>query len=279
MFNMLGAVTALVIGWEKHMGRLPDKLCIITGAGRGIGASIARSFQREGARVIVTDKDVTRGQQFAGSLSCDFFELEVSNEAHWQRLAQNYPHADVVVNNAGVTGFEDGPVAHDPEKASLEEWRKVHAVNLDGTFLGCRYAIGAMRKSGAGSIINISSRSGLVGIPAAAAYASSKAAIRNHTKTVALFCAQEGLNIRCNSIHPGAILTPMWEPMLGVEPGRADRMRAFVRDTPLKRFGDPEEVAALAVFLASDEAPYMTGAELTIDGGILAGSAASPDPE
>jgi NAD(P)-dependent dehydrogenase (short-subunit alcohol dehydrogenase family) len=134
-----------------------------------------------------------------------------------------------------------------------------------------------MRLGASGSIINISSRSGLVGIPAASAYASSKAAVRNHTKTVALYCAEQGLNIRCNSIHPAAILTPMWEPMLGEGPGREERMAAIVRDTPMKRFGLPEEVAAVAVLLASDEAAYMTGAELTIDGGILAGSAASPE--
>jgi NAD(P)-dependent dehydrogenase (short-subunit alcohol dehydrogenase family) len=133
-----------------------------------------------------------------------------------------------------------------------------------------------MRRRGSGSIINVSSRSGLVGIPGAAAYASSKAAVRNHTKTVALYCAERGLNIRCNSIHPAAILTPMWEPMLGAGPDREARMRELVRDTPLKRFGTPEEVAAVALLLASDEAAYMTGAEINIDGGLLAGSAAVP---
>jgi NAD(P)-dependent dehydrogenase (short-subunit alcohol dehydrogenase family) len=133
-----------------------------------------------------------------------------------------------------------------------------------------------MRPAGTGSIINISSRSGIVGIPAAAAYASSKAAVRNHTKTVALYCAEQGLAIRCNSIHPAAILTPMWELMLGNGPERADRMAALVADTPLRRFGHPSEVAAMAVMLASDEATYITGSEFHIDGGILAGSAAAP---
>jgi NAD(P)-dependent dehydrogenase (short-subunit alcohol dehydrogenase family) len=167
-------------------------------------------------------------------------------------------------------------VAHDPEHASLADWHAVHATNLDGVFLGCRAAIRAMRAAGRGSIINISSRSGMVGIPAAAAYASSKAAVRNHSKTVALYCAAQGLAIRCNSIHPAAVLTPMWEPMLGDGPGREERMAAFVADTPLRRFGEPAEVAAIAVLLASDEAGYITGTELTIDGGILAGSAAAP---
>lgn len=133
-----------------------------------------------------------------------------------------------------------------------------------------------MRANGAGSIINISSRSGLVGIPMAAAYAASKAAIRNHTKSVALYCAGQGPAIRCNSIHPAAIMTSMWEPMLGTGLDRAKREAAMVADTPMRRFGKAEEVAALAVVLASDEAAYMTGAELTIDGGILAGSAAAP---
>ena len=133
-----------------------------------------------------------------------------------------------------------------------------------------------MKAQGAGSIINISSRSGLVGIPGAAAYAASKAAIRNHSKTVALYCAQQGWKIRCNSIHPAAILTPMWEAMLGEGPERAARMQALVADTPLQRFGLPEEVAAVAAMLASDEAAYVTGAEMNIDGGLLAGSAATP---
>jgi 3(or 17)beta-hydroxysteroid dehydrogenase len=202
--------------------------------------------------------------------------LDVASEHDWEALAETWPGCDVVVNNAGITDFEEAPRPQDPETASLANWRAVHAVNLDGTFLGCRYAIMAMRPRGAGSIINISSRSGLLGIPAAAAYASSKAAVRNHTKSVALYCAEQGLNIRCNSIHPAAVLTPMWEPMLGSGPDREARMAAFVADKPLRRFGDPDEVA---VMLASDEAAYMTGAEINIEGGLLAGSAAVPNAE
>lgn len=133
-----------------------------------------------------------------------------------------------------------------------------------------------MRSTGTGSIINISSRSGLVGIPTAAAYASSKAAVRNHTKSVALYCAQQGMKVRCNSIHPAAILTPMWEPMLGTGQDRETNMAMFVQDTPLKRFGTPEEVAAVAVMLASDESTYITGTQININGGILAGSAGEP---
>lgn len=258
------------------MPRLSGQTCVVTGAARGIGRAIAERFRDEGGEVIVTDIDEAGGLQTADGLGARFIKLDVRLEEDWRTLAKLVPIADVVVNNAGVTGFEDGPVAHDPEHASLADWHGVHRVNLDGTFLGCRYAIAAMKNRGTGSIINISSRSGLVGIPLAAAYASSKAAVRNHSKTVALYCAQQGWQIRCNSIHPAAILTPIWEPMLGAGDDREARMAALVADTPLKRFGLPREVATVAVMLASDEATYITGAEFNIDGGLLAGSAAVP---
>lgn len=258
------------------MPKLDNKLALVTGGARGIGEGIARAFAGEGAHVIIADVDTDRGPRIATEIGGEFFELDVGSESGWEALAQKYPAMDVVVNNAGITGFEDSPGPHDPEHASLAEWHKVHRVNLDGTFLGCRYALRAMRGKKAGSIINMSSRSGLVGIPGAAAYASSKAAIRNHTKSVALYCAQNGWNIRCNSIHPAAILTPMWEALIGNGPDREERMAAMVADTPMKRFGTVEEVAAVALLIASDDAAYMTGAELTLDGGLLAGSAASP---
>lgn len=258
------------------MPKLQDKSALVTGGARGIGAAIAKTFAAEGAAVVIADVDVEAGEALAKTLGATFFELDVASEADWERLASAHPAMDIVVNNAGITGFEDGPGPHDPEHASLKEWHHVHAVNLDGCFLGCRYAIKAMRGKRAGSIINMSSRSGLVGIPGAAAYASSKAAIRNHTKSVALYCAQQGLNIRCNSIHPAAILTPMWEALIGNAPGREERMAAMVADTPMKRFGTVEEVAAVALMLASDDATYMTGSEVHLDGGLLAGSAAAP---
>ena len=258
------------------MQKLEQKICVVTGAARGIGRAIAARFHAEGASVIATDIDEAAGRASAAEIGCRFERLDVREEADWACLAERVPVTDVVVNNAGVTGLEAGTALHDPEHASLSDWRAVHRVNLDGTFLGCRYAIRAMKQAGTGSIINISSRSGLVGIAGAAAYASSKAAIRNHSKTVALYCAQQGWRIRCNSIHPAAILTPMWEPMLGNGPDREERMQALVADTPLRRFGTPEEVAAVALLLASDDATYVTGAEMTIDGGLLAGSAAPP---
>ena len=258
------------------MPKLQNKSALVTGGARGIGEAIARCFAGEGADVIIADIDVGAGMRVAADIGCAFTEMDVSSEKDWNKLAVERPKIDIVVNNAGITGFENSPGPHDPEHASLAEWHRVHEVNLDGTFLGCRYAIRAMRAKGAGSIINISSRSGLVGIPGAAAYASSKAAIRNHSKSVALYCAQQGLNIRCNSIHPAAILTPMWEALIGDGPDRESRMAAMVADTPLKRFGTVQEVAAIALLLASDEATYMTGSEVHLDGGLLAGSAASP---
>jgi 3(or 17)beta-hydroxysteroid dehydrogenase len=258
------------------MDRLKGKTCLITGAARGIGEAIARAFAAEGAAVIVTDINVERGKRTAADIGCPFHKMDVAREQDWQSVMAAAGPIDVLVNNAGITGLESGPRPHDPEHASLEDWHAVHAVNLDGVFLGCKYAIPSMREKGAGSIINISSRSGMVGIPGAAAYASSKAAIRNHTKTVAIYCAEQGLNIRCNSIHPGAILTPMWDPMLGTGAARVEALKTLSKDTPLKRFGMPEEVAALAVLLASDEAAYMTGAELSIDGGLMAGTVAAP---
>jgi len=264
------------------MSRLNGKIALVTGAASGIGEAIARVFAANGAFVYVTDIDDAHGREVAGALGDQgrYERLDVREELDWRRVTEQIlaerGALDVVVNNAGITGFEGSAAAHDPENATLQSWHDVHRTNLDGVFLGCKYAIRAMRRTGEGSIVNISSRSGLVGIPGAAAYASSKAAVRNHTKTVALYCAEQGLRIRCNSIHPAAILTPMWEPVLGTGPEREARMRAFVRDTPMRRFGTPDEVAAVALLLASDEAAYMTGAELNIDGGILAGSAAAP---
>ncbi len=259
------------------MQRLADKICVVTGAARGIGRAISAAFHEAGATVILTDIDAEAGERAAAEIGCRFERLDVRDEWGWARLETLVPAADVVVNNAGITGFDAAARPHDPEHASLEDWRAVHRTNLDGTFLGCRYAIAAMKVKGAGAIINISSRSGLVGIPMAAAYASSKAAIGNLSKSVALYCAAQGCAIRCNSIHPGAILTPMWDAVLGDGEARAANLAAFAADTPLKRFGAPEEVAAIALMLASEEATYVTGAEFNIDGGLLAGSAASPD--
>ncbi len=264
------------------MPRLQNQVALVTGAARGIGAAIARAFAAEGAHVIVTDIDDTTGRATAEALGAAWLRLDVRDELAWvgamARLLDSHGRLDVLVNNAGITGLEGGD-PHDPEHATLEQWQAVHRTNLDGVFLGCKHALRTMRRrppGTPGAIVNISSRSGLVGVPAAAAYASSKAAVRNHTKSVALYCAEQGLAIRCNSIHPAAVLTPMWEPMLGDGPERAARMAELVADTPLRRFGTPDEVAAVAVLLAAPESAYITGAEFHVDGGLLAGTAATP---
>jgi NAD(P)-dependent dehydrogenase (short-subunit alcohol dehydrogenase family) len=229
---------------------MKSKVAVVTGAASGIGRATAHSLAREGAKVVVSDIDDVGGRAVAGEIgdAATFLHLDVRDEAQWATTIDatiaRFGGFHVLVNNAGIIGLgaEFGP--GDPESCSLSDWRAV--------------------------------RSGLVGIPFAAAYASSKAAVRNHTKSVALYCASRGYPIRCNSIHPAAILTPMWEPMLGAGPDRELRMAEIVEDTPLRRFGTPEEVASAVVYLASDQAGYVTGIELTIDGGILAGSAASP---
>ncbi len=258
-------------------GRLNDKVCVVTGGASGIGAAIATAFANEGAHVVIADLDAVKGEALAATLGgrSRFAKLDVTQEDQWAAVlddtAQRFGGLDVVVNNAGITGTGDVP--HDPEHTALGDWQRVLHVNLDSVFLGCKHAIRVMRQTGRhGSIINMSSRSGLVGIPHAAAYAASKAAIRNHSKTVALYCAEQDLGIRCNTIFPASIRTPMWEAMMH---GKAEEA-ALLASMPLHRFGRPDEVAAVAVLLASDEATYITASEFNIDGGILAGTATSP---
>lgn len=267
------------------MGRLDDRIALVTGAARGIGEAISEVFVREGAFVVLSDIRDEPGSDVADRLgpSARYEHLDVRDEAQWtaviETTLERFGRIDVLVNNAGITGFDEGLGPHDPEHATMDAWHAVHRTNLDGVFLGCKHAIRAMRRGRGGSIINISSRSGLVGQAGAAAYASSKAAVRNHTKSVALYCAQEGLKIRCNSVHPAAILTPMWEAYLGKGTQREARLRAVARGSPLGRWGRPEEVAEAVLFLASDEASYMTGAEIHLDGGILAGEVERPPSE
>ncbi len=262
--------------------RLKDKVALITGSAQGIGLACAKLFVQEGAKVVLSDINHELGHQEAKKLGSQatYLPLDVQYESQWQDamsfIQKKYGQFNILVNNAGITGFVPNQGPQDPEHASLESWQYVHAINLNGIFLGCKYAIQNMKQKG-GSIINISSRSGLVGIPRAAAYASSKAAIRNHTKSVALYCAEEKYAVRCNSIHPAAILTPMWDVMLGDdEKNREVAIAAISQDIPLKRMGSPLDVAYAAVYLASDESNYLTGIELNIDDGILAGAAASP---
>ncbi len=263
-------------------GRVKGKVALVTGAAQGIGEEIAIVLAREGATVIIADIQDEKGQRVANKIgsSALYLHLDVKNEKDWEQsikvILQKFSKLDILVNNAGITGFQEGFGSQDPENASLESWKAVHAVNSDGVFLGCKYAIQVMKNNLGSSIVNISSRSGLVGIPGAAAYAASKAAVRNHTKSVALYCCQQGYSIRCNSIHPAAILTPMWEPMLGNSPDREKNIEAIARDIPMQKMGVPNDVANAVLFLATEESKYITGIELTIDGGLLAGASASP---
>jgi len=262
------------------MARVKNKIALITGASKGIGQETSRLLASEGAHVIVTDILEGEGHKLAKEIGGEFHSLDVSSEKDWKRITdfveKKHGRLDILFNNAGITGLNENLGPQDPENTSLDAWHQVHNINMDGVFLGCKYGIQLMKKQG-GSIINMSSRSGIVGIPGAAAYASSKAAVRNHTKTVALYCAEQGYGIRCNSLHPGAILTPLWEPMLGTDQDqRKATIDAVATGIPLGHMGKPIDVAQAVLYLGSDESAYITGIELTIDGGILAGSSARP---
>lgn len=263
-------------------GRLENKIFLITGAARGIGKAIAELFCSEGATVIVTDLLDEEGKELSKELGnpSEYFHLDVKSEEEWievtNKILEKYGQLDVVINNAGITGFLETNGPFDAENVDLNSWNKVHQVNSNGVMLGCKYAIKLMKEKG-GAIVNISSRSGIVGIPTAVAYASSKASSRNHTKSVALYCAEKGYHIRCNSIHPAAIMTPMWDMMLGKGEERKKMIKSIENGISLGHFGEPIDVAYGALFLSTNESKYITGTELNIDGGILAGSEATPE--
>jgi 3(or 17)beta-hydroxysteroid dehydrogenase len=261
--------------------RLKNKVALITGSARGIGRATAELFHKEGAIVIVSDINDAEGKALVKHLdnNSDYLSLDVGSEESWLK-ATNYINSkfgqlDILVNNAGITGFLEFDGPWDAENCELNTWNEVHKVNATGVMLGCKYGIRLMKDKG-GSIVNISSRSGVVGIPEAVAYAASKAAVRNHTKSVALYCAEKGYKIRCNSVHPAAIMTPMWDAMLGEGKQREQIIKEVELGIPLGHFGEPIDVAYGILYLASDESKYVTGIELTIDGGILAGSEAKP---
>jgi NAD(P)-dependent dehydrogenase (short-subunit alcohol dehydrogenase family) len=261
--------------------RLKNKISLITGSARGIGQATAELFHQEGAIVIISDIRDKDGKILANKLGerAEYLHLDVREEKSWIKatdyILNKFGRLDILVNNAGITGFLESTGPWDAEHSDLGSWEEVHRVNATGVMLGCKYAIRLMKEPG-GSIVNISSRSGLVGIPGAVAYASSKASVRNHTKSVALYCTEKGYKIRCNSIHPAAIMTPMWDAMLGEGEQRRKTIEEIESTIPMGHFGEPLDVAYAAMYLASDESKYITGIELTIDGGLLAGSEAKP---
>lgn len=252
------------------MGLLDDKVAFITGGASGIGAETGRRMVAEGARVALADLQEERGAKVAAELgeAALFLPHDVTSEESWQRVIPaaeaHFGRLEVVVNCAGIS--VPAPI----DEASYEHWRQTMAVNADGTFLGCKYGVEALRRAGGGAIVNFSSMLGLRGGSPFAAYSASKGAVRLLTKSVALRCAEQGWNIRCNSVHPGAIDTPMLEPYVAVAPSREEGLAAIGSSHPLGRVGTAEEVANVVVFLASDRASFITGAEIPVDGGHTA---------
>lgn len=257
------------------MKMLDQKVALVTGGASGLGKAIALRLASDGASVVITDLQTDLGQAIAAEFGFTFFEQDVSDEAAWPRIVrgveERYGRLDILVNNAGIVGPLD---AINPETTRFADWKKVFAVNVDSVFLGCRATIPAMRRAGGGSIINISSIAGLSATPYATAYGASKATVRQLTKSVAQHCAQEKLNIRCNSVHPGDVRTPMRDKAaeeiaqqrgISVEESYAEAKVHI----PLGEFVLPEDIAAAVSFLASDESRYMTGAKLIVDGGVI----------
>ena len=242
--------------------RLHNKIAIITGAASGIGLAIAELFAAEGASIALTDINADAVQARVTTLAGDGhlgLTLDVCSEDNWEQafdaVLARHGRVDILVNNAGI------PAQGGIEDTTLEHWRRVMAINLDGTFLGCKHAVRRMKHTGGGSIVNVSSVGALKGSLVGPAYGASKAGVWNLSKTVALSCARAGYNIRCNSLHPGLTHTPMMDqaPAATIE-----RLKAGI---PMQRLGEPLDIAQAALYLASDESRYTTGTTLVVDGG------------
>ncbi len=250
------------------MGRLSSKVALVTGAASGIGAACARAFVEHGATVLLTDISAQAGEALAAQLgdTARFASLDVTKRDQWtatiEWLDSTHGRLDVLVHNAG------GGVVADIETCTLNQWRRVQALNVESVFMGTQAALPLMSTSSkAGSIINISSIAGIIGEPDLPAYGAAKAAVRVLSKTIALHCTRKGYPIRCNSVHPGFIDTPMVSDMAERYPDPARAHQRLASVAPIGRLGTPQEVANLVVYLASDESSFVTGAEMVIDGG------------
>ena len=255
------------------MGRVENKVALVTGAGSGLGRSSALRLAEEGARVVVTDLNAEGGAETVAQITAAggdafFLQHNVAEEEQWlsvlAEVEKRYGQLDILVNNAGV--FLVKPIA----TTSLEEFRWQNSINVEGVFLGIKYGIELMEKSGGGSIVNISSIAGLVGTAVSPAYCGSKGAVRLLTKGCAMECAQKKNKIRINSIHPGGMLTPMLEEGMKALGGGDKVRKGFENMAPIGHLGEALDIANGVVYLASEEAKYITGAELVIDGGITA---------
>jgi NAD(P)-dependent dehydrogenase (short-subunit alcohol dehydrogenase family) len=253
--------------------RLAGKVVLLTGAAGGFGQVISAIFQSEGATMVVTDADEEAVTRFAQSIGCLGLQQDVSDEARWDEVIRTvedrHGRLDVLINNAGIEGAFDRV---SPEDTDLADFRRVQAVNVEGTFLGCRAAIPALRRAGGGSIINLSSIAGLLATPFQTAYGASKAAVKHLTMSVASHGARE--KIRCNAIHPGQMRTRMIDAIydgaakrLGLA-SAAEAEAQFRSMIPMGELGTAEDVAFAALYLASDESRYVTGTSLVVDGGM-----------
>lgn len=246
------------------MKRVENKICVITGAASGLGKASAELLAGEGAKLVLADIDDAAGEALAASLpDAIYCHCDVSEEADWETLMNkaqdHYGGVDVLFNNAGIA------VMATIEKTSLEQWERVQKINSTSVFLGCKYGIAAMKERG-GSIINMSSMAAMIGVPLFAAYTASKGAVRSLTKTVALYCQQKNYGIRCNSIHPGGINTPMGAKALEDADGEDLALLSDDGST----MGEPEDIGWMVVYLASDESRHVNGAEMLVDNAFTA---------